>query len=114
MATPQTAESDRGSVGVRTASDPPRTGFVRPRSRKKILEQKRALLEHPSAVWIHRTLCPAHVLGGDHAEAKRSATALRERYPDLTLTEVQQNLPPLSRSYCERISEGLRSVGLPD
>ncbi|HEV7664952.1 MAG TPA: AAA domain-containing protein [Chloroflexota bacterium] len=32
-------------VGVRTASDPPKTGFVRPRSRKKILEQKRALLE---------------------------------------------------------------------
>jgi len=32
-------------VGVRTASDPPRAGFVRPRSRKKILEQKRALLE---------------------------------------------------------------------
>ena len=32
-------------IGVRTASDPPRTGFVRPRSRKKILEQKRALLD---------------------------------------------------------------------
>ena len=30
---------------LRAASDPPRTGFVRPRSRKKILEQKRALLE---------------------------------------------------------------------
>ena len=32
-------------VGVRTSADPPRSGFVRPRSRKKILEQKRALLE---------------------------------------------------------------------
>jgi hypothetical protein len=32
-------------VGDRAASDPPRSGFVRPRSRKKILEQKRALLE---------------------------------------------------------------------
>jgi len=32
-------------VGVRTASDPPRSGFVRPRSRRKILEQKRALLD---------------------------------------------------------------------
>ncbi|MCA1645129.1 MAG: AAA family ATPase, partial [Chloroflexi bacterium] len=32
-------------IGVRASSDPPRTGFVRPRSRKKILEQKRALLE---------------------------------------------------------------------
>jgi hypothetical protein len=32
-------------AGVRTASDPPRTGFIRPRSRRKILEQKRALLD---------------------------------------------------------------------
>src|SRR5919199_1615748 len=32
-------------VGVRTAADPPHSGFVRPRSRRKILEQKRALLE---------------------------------------------------------------------
>jgi len=32
-------------VGVRASSDPPRSGFVRPRSRRKILEQKRALLE---------------------------------------------------------------------
>jgi hypothetical protein len=32
-------------VGIRTASDPPRSGYVRPRSRRKILEQKRALLE---------------------------------------------------------------------
>ena len=32
-------------VGIRTASDPPRSGFIRPRSRRKILEQKRALLD---------------------------------------------------------------------
>ncbi|MBV9355163.1 MAG: AAA family ATPase, partial [Chloroflexi bacterium] len=32
--------------GVRTSSDPPRSGgYIRPRSRKKILEQKRALLD---------------------------------------------------------------------
>jgi tetratricopeptide (TPR) repeat protein/AraC-like DNA-binding protein len=76
--------------------------------------QERALLEHPSSVWIHRTLCPAHVLRGARPEAERSLTALRERYPDLTLGEVQRHMPPLSRSYQERISEGLRSVGLPD
>jgi len=76
--------------------------------------QERALLEHPSSVWIHRTLCPAHVLRGATDEARRSFGALRERYPDLTLSEVQHNLPPLSRSYRDRISEGLRSVGLPD
>ena len=32
-------------VGIRTAADPPRNGFIRPRSRRKILEQKRALLD---------------------------------------------------------------------
>jgi hypothetical protein len=32
-------------AGVRTSADPPRSGFLRPRSRRKILEQKRALLE---------------------------------------------------------------------
>ncbi len=76
--------------------------------------QERALLEHPSSVWIHRTLCPAYVLGGVKDRARRSFGALRERYPDMTIAEVQHNLPPLSRSYRERISEGLRSVGLPD
>ena len=76
--------------------------------------QERALLEHPSSVWINRTLCPAYVLGGAKDEARRSFGALRERYPDLTLAEVQHNLPPLSPSYRARVSEGLRSVGLPD
>jgi tetratricopeptide (TPR) repeat protein len=76
--------------------------------------QQRALLEHPSAVWINRTLCPAQLLRGDRGEAERSLVALRERYPDLTLGEVQRNLPPLSQSYRDRVSEGLRSVGLPD
>ena len=72
------------------------------------------LLEHPSSIWIHRTLCPAHVLRGDRGEAERSLVALRERYPDLTLGKVQQNLPPLSRSYRDCVVEGLRSVALPD
>jgi tetratricopeptide (TPR) repeat protein len=76
--------------------------------------QERALLEHPSSVWIHRTLCPAHLLGGARAEAERSLVALRERYPALTLGEVEHNLPPLSRSYRDRVSEGLRRAGLPD
>lgn len=76
--------------------------------------QQRALLEHPSSVWINRTLCPAHLLSGDRGEAERSLAALRERYPDLTLGKVQQNLPPLSRSYRDRVVEGLRSAGLPD
>ena len=76
--------------------------------------QERALLEHPSSVWIHRTLCPAYVLGGETDHAKRSIGALRDRYPGLTLAEVQRNMPPLSPSYRVRISEALHGLGLPD
>src|SRR5205085_1090433 len=32
-------------AGIRGSADPPRSGFIRPRSRRKILEQKRALLD---------------------------------------------------------------------
>ncbi len=75
--------------------------------------QQRALAEHPSATWIHRTMCPAYVLGGAGSEARRSVTALREHYPDLTVSEVQRGLPPLPQSYCDRVFDALHSVGLP-
>jgi AraC-like DNA-binding protein/tetratricopeptide (TPR) repeat protein len=75
--------------------------------------QQRALVEHPSATWIHRTMCPAFVLGGAESEALHSVTALREDYPDLTVSGVQQGLPPLPRSYCDRVFNALHSVGLP-
>ena len=75
--------------------------------------QQRALTEHPSATWIHRTMCPAYVLVGSESEARRSVTALREDYPDLTVAEVQQGLPPLPQSYCDRVFDALHSVGLP-
>jgi AraC-like DNA-binding protein/tetratricopeptide (TPR) repeat protein len=75
--------------------------------------QQRALAEHPSATWIHRTMCPAYVLVGAESEARRSVTALREHYPDLTVSEVQRGLPPLPQSYCDRVFDALHSVGLP-
>ena len=75
--------------------------------------QQRALAEHPSATWIHRTMCPAYVLIGDESEARRSVTALREDYPDLTISGVQQGLPPLPQSYCNQVFDALHSVGLP-
>jgi AraC-like DNA-binding protein/tetratricopeptide (TPR) repeat protein len=75
--------------------------------------QQRALTEHPSASWIHRTMCPAYVLVGAESEARRSVTALREGYPELTISEVQQGLPPLPQSYCDRVFNALHSVGLP-
>jgi AraC-like DNA-binding protein/tetratricopeptide (TPR) repeat protein len=75
--------------------------------------QERALAEHPSAHWVHRTLCPAYVLGGAKLEARRSLAALQDHYPDLTVLDVQQGLPPMSASYCNRLFDALRTVGLP-
>jgi AraC-like DNA-binding protein/tetratricopeptide (TPR) repeat protein len=75
--------------------------------------QERALIEHPSAVWIHRTLCPAHVLSGSKSAASRSLDALRGQYPELTLGQVRQGLPPLSPTFCDLVVEGLHSIGLP-
>jgi len=75
--------------------------------------QRRALMEHPTATWIHRTMCPAYVLVGAEAEAQRSVTALRQHYPELTVSEVQQGLPPLPRAYCDLVFDALHTVGLP-
>ncbi len=75
--------------------------------------QERALGEHPSATWIHRTLCPAYVLGGDETEARRSLANLREHYPQLTVALVQQGLPPMSQNYSSRLFGALSAVGLP-
>ena len=75
--------------------------------------QERALQEHPSATWVHRTLCPSYVLGGAEPEARRSLAALLERYPELTVSEVQRGLPPLSPSFSNRLVGALDTVGLP-
>ncbi len=75
--------------------------------------QRRALAEHPSASWIHRTMCPAYVLVGAESEARRSVTALREGYPGLTISDLQQGMPPLPEPYCDRVLDALHSVGLP-
>ena len=76
--------------------------------------QTRALIDHPSATWVHRTLCPSYVLGGARHEAHQSLRALRAHYPDLTLAEVQVGMPPLPPQYRELVVEGLHHAGLPD
>jgi AraC-like DNA-binding protein len=75
--------------------------------------QERALVEHPTASWIHRTMCPAYVLIGAETDARRSVTALREDYPELTISEVQRGMPPLPRAYCDLVVEALHDAGLP-
>ena len=75
--------------------------------------QQNALREHPSALWVHRTMCPAYVLSGQRSEARRSLDAWRAHHPDLTLSEVQRGMPPLPESYRNRVFEALSDVGLP-
>lgn len=75
--------------------------------------QARALAEHPSAAWIHRTLCTAYVFDGAKAEARRSVGALRDKYPELTLSKVSEGLPPLPQAYRDRVVEALHGAGLP-
>ena len=75
--------------------------------------QERALAEHPSASWVHRTMCPAYVLAGQGPQARRSLGALRQQYPDLTVSEVERGMPPLPPSQCELVVGALQEAGLP-
>lgn len=75
--------------------------------------QERALIEHPSAIWVHRTLCPAYVLGGAGLEARRSFQALRQQHPGLTVSEVRRGMPPLPETDCNLVVEALHDAGLP-
>jgi hypothetical protein len=40
-------------------------------------------------------------------------SALRNQYPDLTVSEVRQNLPPLTLDSSNKVVEALHSAGLP-
>jgi tetratricopeptide (TPR) repeat protein len=75
--------------------------------------QERALIEHPSSIWVHRTLCPAYVFGGAKLQARRSLDALLDQYPELTISEVQLGMPPLPQTYRDLVIEGLQAAGLP-
>jgi len=75
--------------------------------------QQNALREHPSALWVHRTMCPAYVLSGERAEARRSLDAWRAHHPGLNLSEVQRGMPPLPESTRNLVLEALCDVGLP-
>lgn len=83
------------------------------RYRESARWQARALVEHPSSAWIHRTLCPAYALAGEQAEAENSLRALRQAYPDLTLSRVMADFPPLTEAYRARVFEALEGLGLP-
>jgi AraC-like DNA-binding protein/Tfp pilus assembly protein PilF len=75
--------------------------------------QQRAVLEHPSSVWMHRTLCPAYLLTGARSQARRSLDALRSCHPELTLSDVRRGMPPLPESYRNLVLDALSDLGLP-
>jgi AraC-like DNA-binding protein/tetratricopeptide (TPR) repeat protein len=75
--------------------------------------QQLALDRHPSATWIHRTMCPAYVIVGAKSQARCSVTALRQQYPGLTISEVQTGFPPMPQSYRELCYDALQAAGLP-
>ncbi|HKU05280.1 MAG TPA: helix-turn-helix domain-containing protein [Bradyrhizobium sp.] len=75
--------------------------------------QQRALVQHPSLAWMHRTLCPTYMFAGAKEEAGESIRRLKEGYPELTLTKVTDGLPPLPKTTRERLVEALQDVGLP-
>jgi len=54
--------------------------------------------------------CPAALQA---PQARRSLDALRQHYPDLTVSEVQQGMPPLPPSQCDLVVGALQEAGLP-
>jgi tetratricopeptide (TPR) repeat protein len=75
--------------------------------------QEQGLSLRPSAFWVHRTMCPAYVQAGAMGEARRSASLLRQCYPDLTVSQLRLGMPPLPSSYGESIVGALSEAGLP-
>jgi len=75
--------------------------------------QERALSEHPSAFWVHRTLCPTYVFANAKLQARRSLGMLRVRYPGLTLEQVRLGMPPLRPAHGDLIAGALAEAGLP-
>jgi AraC-like DNA-binding protein/tetratricopeptide (TPR) repeat protein len=75
--------------------------------------QERGLRQHPSALWVHRTLCPTYVYGNAKAQARRSLGMLRVRYPELTLSQIWLGMPPLPPVHCDRVAGALAEAGLP-
>jgi len=73
---------------------------------------RRALVEQPGAVWLHRFFAPALALCGRTSEAQRSFGALFAKFPELTIADVKTGLP-VPTDYLDRVAEGLESLGMP-
>ena len=74
---------------------------------------QRALMERPSAFWIHRNLAPALAAAGRQEEAEASVALLRAHYPNLTVHQFKEAMV-FSPEALERIAVHLRALGVPE
>ena len=74
---------------------------------------RRALIERPTAYWIHRNLAPVLLAAGRDAEALASKEILFSEFPDLTI-ERYKSAMVFSPAALERISVYLRKLGVPE
>ena len=74
---------------------------------------QRALMERPSAYWIHRNLAPALLAAGRLEEAEASKKIMLKAYPDLTITRYKDAMV-FSPKSLEMFSVYLRKLGVPE
>lgn len=73
----------------------------------------RALVERPSAYWIHRNLAPALFAVGREEEAKKSLETLRWAYPEISIAKFREAMV-FSPAAIDRIAGWLRKLGIPE
>lgn len=75
--------------------------------------QEKGLSQHPSAFWVHRTMCAAYLHAGAWPQARRSLGILRVHYPELTVSQLPLGMPPLRPAHSDLVVEALSEAGLP-
>ena len=74
---------------------------------------QRALMERPSAFWIHRNLAPALLAAGRVAEAEASKDIMLRAYPDMSIKRYKDAMV-FSPEALEDFSVYLRKLGIPE
>lgn len=74
---------------------------------------QRALMERPSAYWIHRNLAPALLAAGRADEAEISRNMMIKAYPDISISRFKKALV-FSPQALEDIAVYLRKLGVPE
>lgn len=74
---------------------------------------QRALMERPSAFWIHRNLAPALLAAGRTEEAEVSKKAMLKAYPGMSI-KLYKEAMVFSPEALESFSVYLRELGIPE